>query len=218
MPLICSAVRVPLLAVFGHVHHAPLPQIIHQCQIAVPLPKRLLIHTDLADWLGFSSLQATLHCPLQDAVYLVPTQLQQAGHCFLTGRFEPLDRQQFKQRCESARRLGPRHLHHSHSVVAACATRRLGVQNGPVLASIQVAPLPLRLVVIQLACLSTFRTRPIDHVLVPQANVDLAGFQFQFPPIHVPGSLDSENAPIQFMVLHPRNCRMLPSELVADPL
>ena len=124
-----ESVQAALLAVFGHVHHAPLPQIIHQCQIAVPLPKRLLIHADLAHQLRLPPLQSTLYRPFHDAVDFVPTERQQPGHRFLTGRFQPLDRQQFKQRRESAGRLRPWHLYHPHSVFAAFTSRRLRVQD-----------------------------------------------------------------------------------------
>jgi hypothetical protein len=58
-------------------------------------------------------------------------------------------------------------------VVAALAARRFGVHDGLILASIQVSPLPLRLMVVQLARHPALWTRPIDHVVVCQANVDL---------------------------------------------
>jgi len=48
--------------------------------------------------------------------------------------------------------------------------------------------------------------------------MDLSQFQLQFYRVYVPGSLDSENAPIQFVVLHPRNCRTPTSETLAAPL
>ena len=34
-------------------------------------------------------------------------------------------------------------------------------------------------------------------------NVDFSGIEFQLHRIHMPGSLDSEDAPIQFEILHP---------------
>ena len=78
--------------------------------------------------------------------------------------------------------------------------------------------MPFWLMVVQLACRSTFRTRLIDHVVVCQANVDLSQIQPQFHRVYVPGSLDSENTPIKLMVLHPRNCRMPPLEALGAPL
>jgi hypothetical protein len=48
------------------------------------------------------------------------------------------------------------------------------------MAGIQVSPLPFWLMVVQLACRSAFRTRPIDHFGVPEPNVDLSSLQFQF--------------------------------------
>ena len=103
-------------------------------------------------------------------------------------------------------------------MIAAVASWRLGVQDGLILARIQVSPLPFWLMVVQLACRSTFRTRPMDHVVVPEPNVDLSSLLFQFHRVHVPGSLDPQNSPIKFSILHPRNCRMPPSQTCAVPL
>lgn len=91
-----QAIQAALLAVFGHLQHAPSEQIIHQSQIAVSLPKRLLVHTNLANQLRLPPSHATLHRPLQDAVDLVPTELQQPGYGFLTGRLQPGDGQSLK--------------------------------------------------------------------------------------------------------------------------
>jgi hypothetical protein len=52
-------------------------------------PKGLLIHTELAHQFGLAAFQAALHRPLHDAVDLVPTELPQPGHGFLTCRLEP---------------------------------------------------------------------------------------------------------------------------------
>ncbi len=68
-------------------------------------------------------------------------------------------------------------------------------------------PPALLLMVVKLAGVPAFRARPIDHVMVSQANVDHALFQLQLHRVHVPGGLDSENAPIEFTILHLWNCR-----------
>ena len=91
-------------------------------------------------------------------------------------------------------------------MVAAFAPRRFGVQNRLILAGIQVAPLPLRLMVVQFAGRAAFRAPPIDHVTVPETNMDLAGM------------LNSENTAIEFVILHPRNCRMSPPGPAPYPL
>jgi hypothetical protein len=41
------------------------------------------------------------------------------------------------------------------------------------------------------------------QVVVNQANVDLTIFQLQLHRVHEPGSLDSENTPIEFTIVHP---------------
>jgi len=65
-------------------------------------------------------------------------------------------------------------------VLAAFTPRRLGVQNRLILARVQMPPLPLGLMVVQFASRTTFRTFPIDHVMVGETNVDLTDLQFQF--------------------------------------
>jgi hypothetical protein len=44
-----KSVQATLLAVFGHVQHSPSYQIIHQRQMAMAFPKRLLIDANLAN-------------------------------------------------------------------------------------------------------------------------------------------------------------------------
>src|SRR5271157_6307776 len=99
-----ESVQAALLAVFGPIQHALSPQIIHQRQIAVSLPKSLLIDTHLAHQLRLAALQAALHRPLHDAVNLVPTELQQRSHGFLARRLLALHG--CGTRCAAARRAG----------------------------------------------------------------------------------------------------------------
>ncbi len=167
MPPICSSVSVPqnpskLLCLRSSATYSARSRfkVVHQRQVAVSLPKRLLIDTDLTDRFGFAALQPALHCPFQDAVYFVPTELQQPRYC--------------SNKCrEAARGIRPRQFYDAHSVPTAFAARRLGVEDCPILARIQMRPPPLRLVVMQLARRATFPTPPIDHVVMPQPHVDL---------------------------------------------
>jgi hypothetical protein len=62
-----EAIQAALLTVFSHVQHAPPDEIIHQSQIAVPLPKCLLIDADLAHQFSLAQYQPTLDRPLHDA-------------------------------------------------------------------------------------------------------------------------------------------------------
>ncbi len=85
------------------------------------------------------------------------------------------------------------------------------------MAGVQMAPLAFRLMIIQPAGRTAFRARPADHIVVSQMNVDLTHLQLQLHGVHVPGSLDSENAPIEFVILHPRHCRMRPAGIIDPP-
>lgn len=53
-----------------------------------------------------------------------------------------------------------------------------------ILASVQVPPVPFRLMIVQLTCLPALRTWPIDHAMVCQPNVDLPHLQ---PSHYKPG-------------------------------
>jgi hypothetical protein len=53
--------------------------------------------------------------------------------------------------------------------------------------------------------------------MVAEVNMDLTSFQFQIYCIHKPGGLDSENASMEFVILHPRHFRIPPTG-GADPL
>ena len=83
-------------------------------------------------------------------------------------------------------------------MVAAFAARRR-VQDGLMLTSIQVSPLPLRLMVVQVARRPALWAGLIDHAMVCQAHVNLSHRQLQFHLLHVPRSLDFKNAPMKFM-------------------
>ena len=76
------------------------------------------------------------------------------------------------------------------------------MEHGAVLASVQVAPLPLRLVVVQFAGCGALGTGPSRQVFMGQVNVHLLGRQLQVHGGHAPGSLDAQNAPVQFAIFH----------------
>ena len=92
----------------------------------------------------------------------------------------------------------------------AFGTRRPGVQNRLVLAGVQVAPPPLRLVIIRLGLRPTLRASPIPHLLVLQVNVNLSCRQLQVHAFHIPRGFDPQNSSIQVPILHIGNCRTDP--------
>jgi hypothetical protein len=64
-------------------------------------------------------------------------------------------------------------------MLTAFAAWRLGVQDRLILTGVQVPPSPLGLMIVQLAGRSALRAWPVNHLVVPEVNVDLAGLQFQ---------------------------------------
>src|SRR5690606_31028678 len=117
-------------------------------------------------------------------VHLVPTEAQLVGHGLLTGDLQPLDGYAFKQGREAAVGFGPWELHCARAMLAAVAAGRLGVEDGAELASVEMPPSALRLVVVEGAGLATFRARPLKTGIVPEMHVHLALRQFQINPIH----------------------------------
>src|SRR5260370_18551274 len=88
-------------------------------------------------------------------------------------------------------------------MLAAFAARRFCVQNRLVLTGVQMPPLPLRLMIVQLAFAPAVRTRPTCNLTVLQIHVHFAFVQFQFHPLHKPRFFNSQNLSVQFAILHP---------------
>ena len=132
----------------------------------------------------------------------MPTQLHLFGHRLLTGLLQPLDRDRLKQQRESASCLGPRQSHSSRSMFGTIAARHSGMQHGPVLAGVQMPPLPLGLMVKQRAGLLALWAPPFDFLFVFQVNVNLSLLQLQIHALHIPGRFNSQNLSIKFSVLH----------------
>src|SRR5438046_1682051 len=82
------------------------------------------------------------------------------------------------------------------------------VQDRLVLASVQVPPAPLRLMIVGFRLRSHTPYSPMPHVLMRQAHVDLC--QLQVHPFHLPWGSDPQNSSIQFPILHAGNCRTNP--------
>src|SRR5579863_9897108 len=88
-------------------------------------------------------------------------------------------------------------------MLAALGPRWPGVKNGLILAGVQMPPLSLPLMVVQLATRFAFRARPTRHLPVLQVYVYFALAQLEFHSFHKPGRLDPQNLPVQFTILHP---------------
>ena len=154
--------------------------------------------------LGLTPFQSALHRALHDAVNFIPAEVQLLGYRFLAGGLEPGNGQGFKQGGEARARFRPGQRHHLHSVLWASRSRRAGVQNGLILAGVQMPPAPFRLMIIQGTGRGTFRAGPALLGGMLQIDMDLARFQFQFDPLHLPRSLNAQNATIEFTILHTR--------------
>jgi hypothetical protein len=175
-----------LRSVFGHVQHPTAEQIVNEGEIAMPSFKRFLIYAQMSDRLGLASGQATCYGALLYAVYFIPTQPQTVSYCLLAGCLQPIDGQAFEQRSEPATRLGPRQLHGARSVLGTIAAWRRRMQDRAVLASVEMPPLPLRLMIVERATLAALRARPLRIGRMLQVNVHFTVAQLQLHALHAP--------------------------------
>jgi hypothetical protein len=76
------------------------------------------------------------------------------------------------------------------------------MQDRPVLASVQMPPLPLWLMVVLWARFPTLWARPLLNLVVFKMNVNLALSELQFHLFNEPGSPDPQNLCVQLSVLH----------------
>src|SRR6516225_6421406 len=74
--------------------------------------------------------------------------------------------------------------------------------NGSILTGVQMSPFPLRLMIVEWAEGAAFCTSPLRFVLVDEVDVHLTLLQFEFYPLHLPRSFDTQDASIEFVILH----------------
>jgi hypothetical protein len=77
------------------------------------------------------------------------------------------------------------------------------MQDGAVLTSIQVPPLPFRLMVVQWAGCGALGTGPTGEVFMGQIDMYFFGCQLQVHGGHAPGAFDAKDAPVKFSIFHP---------------
>src|SRR3974390_736794 len=116
--------------------------------------------------------------------------------------FQPRDGQRFKQRGKAVAGFGPGQLHHAHPVLWALRTWRRGMQNGSILTGVQMSPFPLRLMIVEWAEGAAFRTSPLRFLLGDEVDVHLTLLQFEFYPLHLPRGFNTQDASIEFVILH----------------
>ena len=113
-----------------------------------------------------------------------------ATPCWLAS-FQPRDRESFKQRREAAGRLGPGQPHHLRSVLGAVAARQPGMQNRAVLASVEMTPVALGLMIVEPALGAALGTGPAHLFIVFDEDVD-------FPATVGPAQLHAFDSPGTF--------------------
>jgi len=84
----------------------------------------------------------------------------------------------------------------------ALRARRRGMQDGAILAGVQMAPFPFGLMIVERAEATAFRTSPLRVVLMGEVDVYLPLLKLQFYSLHLPRSFNTEDASIEFVILH----------------
>jgi hypothetical protein len=63
-------------------------------------------------------------------------------------------------------------------------------------------PFPLGLMIVERAEGTAFRTSPLRSVLMGEVDMHLTLLQFEFYPLHLPRSFNTQDASIEFVILH----------------
>src|SRR4030066_1250601 len=184
-PLII-AIQTPLLTIIGKILHRPRIQVTNQREILVPLPNRLLIHTDPGTRPLSSGQQPSLDRSLHEVPRLVPTDPQNPSRPQDVTLPKYIDRQPLKQQREPRTLLGPRQSHLPYPMLSAVNPRGAGMKKRLKLATVQMTPRPLRSMVIQGCQGFTFRTGPTDPFRMGYQHIYPLILHIQRHPLHSP--------------------------------
>ena len=76
------------------------------------------------------------------------------------------------------------------------------MQDGLILAGVQMPPAALRLMVVERARLAALRTQPLGSVFMDQMNVNFSILQLELNEIDAPRGSNPQDLGIQFVILH----------------
>src|SRR4030043_2004995 len=200
-PLII-AIQTPLLTIIGKILHRPRIQVTNQREILVPLPNRLLIHTDPGTRPLSSGQQPSLDRSLHEAPRLVPTDPQNPSRPQDVTLPKYIDRPPHKQQREPRTLLAPRQPHLPYPMLSTVNPRRAGVKKRLELTTVQMTPRSLRSMVIQRCQDSTFRTGPTDLSQMGRPHIHPLILQIQRHPFHRPRFFNAQQVTVKFSVLH----------------
>jgi hypothetical protein len=68
----------------------------------------------------------------------------------------------------------------------AITAGRISIENGPQLAGVEMTPPPQRLMIVERAKSSAFRTRPLCPGVVDQMNIHFTLLQIEIDPVNPP--------------------------------
>ncbi len=176
-------------------------------RVALAFGERFLIEAHVLGDLVLPSQQAPLDGALHDAVRLVPTETEDARGTENVGLPEHVDGEAFEQQREPRPWLGPRDADLPHAVLVTPDARNAGVQDGLELATVQVPPRSLLVVVMQPARRLALGARPRLALRVLREHVHAHLLHVQLDSRHSPRRLQAKNPLIQLRVSHRRIVR-----------
>jgi hypothetical protein len=140
-------VEARLAPVIGHVAHLPAVQVGHHRDVLVAPGERRFVDPQMARRRRGPPRQAALDRPRLDARRFIPTQPQPLRHRGDRGVLHPVDGQGLEQGGEPRSFLCPGDPDLANAMRGAAQPGEPGVDQGPVLARIQVAPFPVAVIV-----------------------------------------------------------------------
>jgi hypothetical protein len=168
----------------------------------VPLGDGFLVDPEVRRHPGPLGALPTLDRALEDVPGLIPTDAQNPGGPPNVGLLQHIDGQTLEQGREAGAGLGPRQPHLADAVGGALDPRRLRVQVGHELATVQMAPHAFLCVVIQRQTSAALGTRPAHVAGVAGPHVDPLLLDVQLYGPHGPRLFEPQQMAVEFDIAH----------------
>ena len=190
------------LAAFADVFNRRRFVIAHQCHVVMPFGDRFLVHPDASGHRTALGRPASQYRPLHHVPRLVPTEPQYRRRLLDVGRSEHVDGQYFKQVSKPASCFRPRQPRLPYTMHRTIHSRRACVQVRQKLATVQVPPHPLGMMVVHRQFLPAFRATKPASLRMLHMHIDPLLAHVQFHSLHRPGTAQPQQTLVQLLAFH----------------
>ncbi len=189
------------LAIIAHEQNLALLEIADDGQVVVAALLGSFIDAQVAAGFDLSASLSSGYRSASHAPGLVPADPGALGNGADIGITQPDDDQSFEERREARAFFGPRHSKLFDSMGGTVEPWYSGMEQGPILEGVEVAPASFP-VIVDGGALLAFGTDPQLLRGQSHGDVDLAFLELEFHLLHAPRSSQTEQLRIESLVVH----------------